>query len=370
MATNNTLAGIKFSVQALAETSSSRASKGVLYLVIDDEKVTPNKVYTYTKLKQVTEDYEDKNKEFISRAFSDYGVTKILVAVGHDAVDGITGSLDTSLALLNKINFNGWLVAPQISTETEKKKLCDFVKTQRNDEDYPIKGVVYNYEADSECIVNFTASNLGVNSDEYCLDVASVLCTLGANESITYHVAKNITGCDVKADADTSIQNGELFIVYNGINYVFSNGVNSLKTIPKGQSEDYTHIRVIEVIDMIKSDIYTILNEKYIGKKGNSYTNRRTLVATLDSYLNSTKDYLSNDERSKAELDVEATRDYLEKNELISKEWLIANGYNDIDDVEDDVILKQKLGTHVFIKLTLYVMDTMEQITVKMQYQI
>ena len=370
MATNNTLAGVKFSVQALAKNVSARASKGVLYLIIDDANVTPEKVYTYTKLKQVTENFEDTNMAFITKAFADYGVTKIFVAVGHDPSDGIEGSLLSTLALLNKFNFNGWMVAPQITTEAENKILCDFIKTQRNEEDYPIKGVVYNYEADNEAIVNFTGDNLGIPSNEYCLDVACVLCTLGANESITDHVAKNITGCDVKSSADASIQNGELFIVYNGLNYVFTNGVNSLKTIPKGHSEDYTHIRVVEVIDMIKSDVYTILHQKYIGKEGNSYSNRRTLVATLDSYLNSTKGYLSNDEPSKAELDVEATRDYLEKNELISKEWLTANDYDDIEDVPDDVILKQKLGTHVFVKLILYVMDTMEQIEVKIQYQI
>lgn len=368
MATNNTLFGTKFSVQALADSVATRASKGILFLILDDANVTP-KVYTYTKLKQVTENYEEENKAFISKAFSDYGVTKIIVAVGHDET-GISASLDTTLALLNKVNFNGWMVAPQITNETEKKKLCDFIKSQRNDEDYPLKGVVYNYKADHEAIVNFTGKDLGINSDNYCLDVACVLCTLGANESITNYTAKGITGCDVKDDNDTAIQNGELFIIYNGLNYVFTNGVNSLTTIPNNQSEDYTHIRVIEVIDMVKSDLYTILMKKYIGKKGNSYTNRRTLVASLDSYLKGTKDYLSNDDQSYAELDVDATRDWLEKKEIITSEWLAKNGYEDISDVEDDVILRQKLGTHVFVKICLYVMDTMENIDIKLQYQI
>lgn len=369
MATNNTLFGAKFDVVAFADKVSTRASKGILYLVIDDANVTP-KVYTYTKLKQVTENYEEENKAFISKAFSDYGVTKVLVAVGHNTETGITGCLDTTLALLNKINFNGWMVAPQLTTEADKKKLCDFIKSQRNDEDYPIKGVVYNYKADHESIVNFTGKDLGTNSDEYCIDVACVLCTLKANESITNYTAKGVTGCDIKDDNDVAIQNGELFIIYNGVNYVFTNGVNSLTTIPSGQSEDYTHIRVVEVIDMIKSDIFTILIEKYIGKMGNSYTNRRTLVASLDSYLKATKDYLSNDEVSSAELDVDATRDYLEKNEIINSEWLTKNGYESIDDVENEVILKQKLGTNVFVKINLYIMDTMEKIAVKLQYQI
>ena len=86
--------------------------------------------------------------------------------------------------------------------------------------------------------------------------------------------------------------------------------------------------------------------------------------------MKATKDYLSNDEVSSAELDVDATRDYLEKNEIINSEWLTKNGYESIDDVENEVILKQKLGTNVFVKINLYIMDTMEKIAVKLQYQI
>ena len=357
--TSNTLFGNKFSISALADSVTERATRGVLILVLDDATVTP-KLYTYNKLKEVVENYDTKNKGYITTAFSDYKVRKVIVAVGH-AGGGITDSLDDTLALLSKVRVNGYMVVPQITNDQDKKKVADFIKTQRNDEDYPLKGVLYNYKADNEGITNFTGNNLGINeytSDEYCLDVACMKCTLGANENLTNHIAKKVKSCDVKADADASVANGELFLINNGTNIVFSNDVNSLTTIPNGQNEFLTHARVVEVLDLVKEDINEICNRTITGKMGNSYSNRRTVVANLCKYLKSLKGYLSNDDLSYAELDLEATKEYLDSINF------------DYSEMDDETILKQKIGTNVFIKVTLYVMDIMEHINFNIKYQI
>ena len=357
--TSNTLFGNKFSISALADSVTERATKGVLILVLDDATVAP-KLYTYKKLKEVAENYDTKNKGYITTAFSDYKVRKVIVAVGH-AGGGITDSLDDTLALLSKVRVNGYMAVPQITDEQDKKKVADFIKTQRNDEDYPLKGVLYNYQADNEGITNFTGNNLGIDeytSDEYCLDVACMKCTLGANENLTNHIAKKVKSCDVKVDADASVANGELFLINNGTNIVFSNDVNSLTTIPNGQNEFLTHARVVEVLDLVKEDINEICNRTITGKMGNSYSNRRTVVANLCKYLKSLRGYLSNDDLSFAELDLEATKEYLDSINF------------DYSEMDDETILKQKIGTNVFIKITLYVMDIMEHINFNIKYQI
>lgn len=358
MATSNTMHGVKFTVQALAQSVSTRAAHGILFLVIDDATV-PQGIYRYAKLKKVIEKYDTDNKAIISTAFADYGIKNLIVAVAHDA-SGINGSLDTALSLLNKVNENGWLAAPQVTLETDKKKVADFIKTQRKDEDYPLKGVLFNYPCDAEGIVNFTASNLGgMDSDVYTALVAAQLCTLGANESITNHTAKNVTSCDVKDDNDEHVSKGELFLYNNGKNIVFSRGVNSIQTIPESQSETLSKIRIVEVIDLTKSDMREIFEQNYLGKLGNSYKNRKTLINALNSYLKtlSTEGYLSNDQESYAELDVEATRKYLELKGI------------DTDEMKDEDILKEKLGSNVFIKVTLRCMDTIEDINIVLQYE-
>lgn len=358
MTTSNTMHGVKFTVQALATTASKRATHGVLFLVLDDATV-PKGLYRYAKLKKVTESYSSDNKAIISTAFADYGIKNFIVAVAHDEA-GITGSLDTALSLLNKVNENGWLAVPQVTLEADKKKVADFIKAQRRDEDYPLKGVLFNHTSDNEGIVNFTASNLGdMVPDVYTALVAAQLCTLGANESITNHTARNVTSCDIKDDNNEHVSKGELFLYNNGKNIVYSRGVNSIQTIPESQSETLSKIRIVEVIDLVKSDMREIFEQSYLGKLGNSYKNRKTLINSLNSYLRtlSTEGYLSNDQESFAELDVEATKKYLELKNINTDDW------------KDEDILKEKLGSNVFIKVTLRCMDTIEDINIVLQYE-
>jgi hypothetical protein len=182
---------------------------------------------------------------------------------------------------------------------------------------------------------------------------------LGANESITNYVAKNVTDCDVKSDDDEAVGLGQLFLYNNGSNIVFSRGVNSLQTIPANQSEALTKIRVVDILDMIKSDLRTTFNESYYGKYGNSYANRKSLVSNLNGTYFKTLinlGYLSNDDVSYCELDVDATKTYLESKGI------------DTDNMKDTDILKAKVDTHVFLKGTIYCMDVIEDINFVLQY--
>ena len=55
MSTTNTMSKLKFSLEALVSTVGSRATKGVLIVVIDDKNVQG--LYTYKKLKKVTDNW-------------------------------------------------------------------------------------------------------------------------------------------------------------------------------------------------------------------------------------------------------------------------------------------------------------------------
>ena len=99
MATNNKLFGNKFTVQALTNTVNYRATRGVLYLILDDATV-PAGLYVYNRYKEVVESWDSKNKDYITTAFVDYKVKKVVVASGHDDT-GISGSLSNTLKLLD-----------------------------------------------------------------------------------------------------------------------------------------------------------------------------------------------------------------------------------------------------------------------------
>lgn len=330
-------------------------------LVLDDENVKAG-LYTYTKLKLVTEAYSAENKAYIAKAFTDYYLNKVMVVVAHDDTTLITTSIDKSLAYLGKVRENGWIVCPTATTEETKKKLIDFVKLQRTEEDYPLKAVVYNYPADSEAVVNFTGTDLGdsVTSEQFCVDVACVLCSLQANQGITNKNVSTVKTCDIKNDYNTHVQQGELFLYNDGRHIKFSTGVNSLQNLGSDQSEFLCKIRVVEVIDMVKSDLYELMDENYIGEYGNSYANRRVVVAGINSYLKTitNEGYLSNDVTSYAELDVEGTREYLNSLGV------------DTSEMEDKDVLAYKIDSHVFIKVYLYVMDVIEQIQIAIRYDV
>ena len=92
-------------------------------------------------------------------------------------------------------------------------------------------------------------------------------------------------------------------------------------------------------------------NKYYIGKYGNSFANRKSLVSNLNGTYFKTlmrQGYLSNDEVSYCELDVDATKIYLE------------SLGTDTDDMKDIDILRHRIDTHVFIKCRLLVMDVIE----------
>jgi hypothetical protein len=344
----------------LAQSVKYRASHGTLLLVLDDENVKAG-LYTYTKLKLITEDYSAENKAYITKAFNDYYLSKVMVVVAHDE-SGITTSIDTSLGFLGKVRENGWLVCPKATEEETKQKIVNFIKTQRNEEDYPIKAVVYDYQADTEAVVNFTGKDLGndLTSEQFCVDVACELCGLEANEGITNKNAKNVKTCDIKDDYNTHVQAGELFLYNDGKHIKYSTGVNSLQSIGTEQSEFLCKIRVLEVIDMVKSDLYELMDETIISKYGNSYANRRVVVSSVNSYLKTitNEGYLSNDITSYAELDVEGTREYL-------------NSLNiDTSDMDDKDVLAYKIDSHVFIKVYLYIMDVIEQVQIAIRYDV
>ena len=94
--------------------------------MLDDSSVTAG-LYTYTKLKLITESYTAENKAYIAKAFNDYHLNKVMVVVAHDTA-GIKVSVDTALKFLGKVRENGWLVCPEATDVDTKQKIVEFIK--------------------------------------------------------------------------------------------------------------------------------------------------------------------------------------------------------------------------------------------------
>ena len=86
---------INIILKALANSSVTRSTRGIVMLVIKDANVTEYK--EYTSHRQVTAGYEDKNSKLIEKAFNKYGVKNLKV---------VTYQSDVAEALA-KINAEG-----------------------------------------------------------------------------------------------------------------------------------------------------------------------------------------------------------------------------------------------------------------------
>jgi phospholipase C len=104
-------------------------------------------------------------------------------------------------------------------------------------------------------------------------------------------------------------------------------------------------------MNSIESDIRTLCQDFYIGKFGNSYSNRCLLTSAISSYLDA---YLSEGIIESAEVgfDLEAIKAAMKK----------AN--KSYDDMSDEEILQCDFGTGVYIAITLSLRDAIEDITV------
>src|SRR5471030_1436292 len=117
---------ITIELKALASSGAIRSERGIVCLVLDDATVTG--LHTYTKLKNVLDNYSEANKAVITRCFSDRGI-KTLKVVCYNSGAGTAETIDIALTLLNEVKFN-YLACPS-ATDGDNAKISTFIKDQR-----------------------------------------------------------------------------------------------------------------------------------------------------------------------------------------------------------------------------------------------
>ena len=108
---------INIILKALANSSVSRSTRGIVMLVIKDANVTKYK--EYNSYKQVEEGYEDKNLKLIDKAFNKYGVKHLKVVTYQSDVA-------EALAKINNVKFN-YLAAPEVTESADKENIIAFI---------------------------------------------------------------------------------------------------------------------------------------------------------------------------------------------------------------------------------------------------
>ena len=207
----------------------------------------------------------------------------------------IEADITAALVKLKTVKFNTIAyVYEGVGFDANKLTIATWIAAMRSDEGIKIQGVMSNYVADSEAIVNVTQ---GVElSDGTVLDPEKVVAwvagqTAGANINKSNTGQKYVGAIDVvprmtKTEMEASITAGEfIFKVDTAQNVTAVYDINSLTTITVDKGKQFTKNRVIRVLDSINNDITEIFESNYIGKTNNNADGRSLLRATLIEYF-------------------------------------------------------------------------------------
>lgn len=334
-----------------ASTAKTRSSRGIACIVLKDTTVSG--LHTYKRYKSVTESYSTENKAIIKDCF-DLGVNTLVICSIPTA-----GATAAALTLLAKVNINYLAFGYDVSADEAAIKT--FITTRRKD-NRKLAVVMANMAGDYEGIINFTAEEILVNSvvmatQRFTIRVACILASTPQTQSATFYVLADVTGVKDKTDENACVDNGELFITYDGEKYKLSRAVNSLKTLTFGKKAIQKKIKITEGMDLVSGDIYAVFRDNYIGKVINDYADKILFVAECNEYLrNLAKEgVLNKDADNYVELDLEATRNYIETELKI-----------DTSDMEDEAILKYHTDSKLFLTGSITLQDAMEDLSLNL----
>lgn len=340
---------IKFKTQAAS--AISRSQKGAVSIIIRDGSNNGHHVLTGTH--QIPSDLSVENKNYIARTFIGYinPPRKVILYVLPE--DGI---ITDALSFLETQLYDYLVGPPDVDTE-ECNHIANFVKKQRQDGNTP-KAVLPNTASDTEAVVNFTTTKIKVGNIEYdtaqyCSRIAGLIAGTPMTISCTNAVLPEVIDVERlnKEEADVAIDEGQFILFHDGEKVKVGRGVNSLVTTTQEKGEQFKKIKIVEAIDMIKSDIKKTAQDNYIGKYSNSYDNKCLLISAIKGYFISLElDGILERYTSAVEFDLGALESYL-----------LDRGVN-TESMDEMQIKTATTGDEVFLTARISILDAIEEI--------
>ncbi len=345
------LPSINVDFKKKANTAIQRSQRGIVALLLDDEATEFG-----VKIKSITDipgTLTSDNKKLIE-----------LCLIGNNDIKpkridiyaiNSSKTLNNVLEAIEVTDIN-YICYP--GADSEKKTTIKTRVEQLREDGVKIKFITAELAADSEAVINFTTDDIVVggitySNAQYTARIAGLIASTKLNQSITYAELKEVDSIPYisKSDAQTKIANGEL-ILFKQANVIrVARGVNSLKTT-NDRSEEFKKIKLVDIMDLIETDIADVCATKYVGKVANNYDNKCILIAAIGDYLTElAKEQLIENDFT-IDIDIEAQKAYLKE-----------NGYN-IDEMSENEIKKANTGDKVFLNGTIKLIDAIEEVSI------
>lgn len=337
---------IFISFETAAVTAIARSARGTVALVLNDDTQTGDAVYR--SLAEVPQSaYAAENIRLLKLAFLAAPTKVAVIRAAEDAQD--------TFAALDRLKWD-WLAAPTL----ENDGVISYIKTQRA-KGRGVKAVVANTTApDCEGIVNLCVSDLvledgAIDASAYTARIAGLLAATPLTRSVTYAQLTEVVSCAAIDDPDAAIDAGKLIIVSGADGaYRIGRGVNSLTTLTPDKGAAFQKIKIVEGIDLIRTDIAATFEKGYVGKVLNDYDSKLLLVTAINAYFRSLEgDVLDKTADNRCLVSLDSQRDYLESHGT------------DTSEMKDADILRANTGSEVFLEANLTFCDAMEDLALR-----
>jgi hypothetical protein len=329
----------------------SRGEKGVVAVIVRDAAgIAPVSI---TQQSQIPSALGVETQAYVRRTFLGYinpPKRVILYTIGNE------GALSDALDYLATQDFD-WLAGPADCSQEDSEAIAGWIAEQREESGAKYKAVLPNYAGDSEAIVNFAASGMtdGVTTytaAAYCSRIAGLLAGTPFSISATYAPLTELSDVSRldKEARDDSVGKGELILRWDGEKVKVDRAVTSLTTTTEDRGDSFKKIKLVEVMDLIRTDITKTAEDSYIGKYANTYDNKLLLVTAVRTYFQGLCSSGLIDDDYTVDIDVAAQESYLQ-----------GQG-TDTSEMDEKSIREASTGSHAFLRVSCHLVDAIEDI--------
>ena len=341
-----------------AVTAVQRSERGVLCVILKDtQQATGIKKFVYRRLADIDEkDYDTVNLTVLKRAF-DVAVNKVYV---------LRCNAETVLAdivkELDKIKFN--YVCTNVKA-LQQELANQVVQYNKDNQGHKCVAVVSEAtQADSKYVINLKGTGgtlkdgTTVKAEDYLVRIASTLCNLPMNRSLTYYVFEDLASWD-DSYLDTEhpigdwISKGWLTLINDDDEVKCGRAINSLTTFTSTDTEDMSYIIIVEAMNLIIEDIDTTFKDYYVGKYKNTLSNQRLFITSVNAYFRQLmrEEVLDDSYNNRAYVDIESQR----------LAWL-GIGKTEAEDWDENKVQQMTFRTNVFLGGEAKISNAMEDL--------
>lgn len=346
---------INIAFHEAAITAIARSEKGV-GLVFVRGAAAAGKMTVTSRNSEIPASLSAENAAYAKRAYIGY------VNAPRQVLIYEMGTGETVLQALAAADLYDWdyaVLPPDVSAE-ECSEAVAWVKSARDNDHRKYKLILPDTAADCYGVINFTATGIDIGTSEtldaadYCPRIMGVICGTPMNISATYAPLPEVVDITrlTRADADKAEEAGKLCLLHDGSKVKLGRAVNSFVTPTADHGESFRKIKIVEIIDMIQTDLRRACEDNYIGKYANTYDNKCLLLTAISGYLMELEQAELVQPGWTVEIDVAA-----------QAAWLTKHGVNTAA-MTDEEIRQADTGSYVFIKVFTKILDSIEDIDI------